>query len=96
VYLLQCFRPQTRDVTAALLAAVAQTYRSLAPVTEELVREAATHIGAHLVAWTPRVPWGTAEETKAVVEIGTRYLLESNRPGAEGWFRECIIADLYR
>ncbi|EIN13841.1 hypothetical protein PUNSTDRAFT_95201 [Punctularia strigosozonata HHB-11173 SS5] len=83
VHLLQRFHPQVKDVAASLLSGITETYSSLIPVNEQLVRDAATHVGAHLVAVTPRVPWGTAEKTGEVVEEGTQWLLKSNPMATE-------------
>jgi hypothetical protein len=59
----------------------------------DVARVAATHMGAHLVAWTPRIPWGSKEQTRAVVMDGLEYILRV--PDCdEAWLRKSLVGGL--
>ncbi|KAK0500653.1 kinase-like domain-containing protein [Armillaria luteobubalina] len=61
--------PTTHDLTYSFL-------RAYSPSRDiSLARYVITHMGAHLIAWTPRIPWGSDEKTKLVVREGVEYLV---------------------
>ncbi|KAK0466335.1 kinase-like domain-containing protein [Desarmillaria tabescens] len=61
-----------------------------------LARYVITHMGAHLVAWTPRIPWGSNEKTKIVVKEGVGYIVgvDSDDEKLDKWFSETPIIAL--
>lgn len=56
--------------------------------TSEIARVARRHVGAHLVAWTPRCPWWTpSERVREVVLEGVSLLVESDH---SHWLYEAV------
>jgi hypothetical protein len=48
------------------------------------------HVGAHLIAWTPRVPWGEMKMTRQAVMEGVEYIMHVVDQDEE-WLRGTII-----
>lgn len=59
----------------------------------EVAHVAATHVGAHLVVLTPRVPWGSMELTKEVVKAGVEHILRVVDKD-EAWLQTSIVGGL--
>ncbi|KAI0784990.1 kinase-like domain-containing protein [Abortiporus biennis] len=60
---------------------------------KELARIASVHLGAHLIAWTPRVPWGGKEKTREVVKEGVKYLIDGYG-GTQEYLEESLFKPL--
>lgn len=59
--------PTTHDLTYSFL-------RAYSPSRDiSLARYVITHMGAHRMAWTPWIPWGSHAKTKLVVREGVEY-----------------------
>ncbi|KAJ7493839.1 kinase-like domain-containing protein [Mycena latifolia] len=86
VHTLQLFKPETVEPANALLEAFLTEYRAhCGTMAPHMANVAAKHMGAHLVTITPRVPWGTPEETAKVVQVGLTHLMEGC---SDRWVRE--------
>ncbi|KAF7436409.1 Carboxy-terminal domain (CTD) phosphatase [Pleurotus ostreatus] len=77
IHTLRRFHPSQSTSAEAIISAFLQTYRRLRDHLDPLVLAGTvvTHVGAHLVAWTPRVEWGGREDTRAVVAEGVELLV---------------------
>ncbi|KAI0066411.1 hypothetical protein BV25DRAFT_1820341 [Artomyces pyxidatus] len=73
------FHPPSGEAAARVLETfLASYFGGLAQLDHaETARVALGHFGAHLVAWTPRVPWDGVEKTRAAVMDGVDFLVES-------------------
>ncbi|KAL1748940.1 hypothetical protein HDZ31DRAFT_28711 [Schizophyllum fasciatum] len=65
--LLCRFHPDSQDATTAAARAFADAYGEKHAFNRHTVL---THFGAHLIAWTPRVPWGDKDATRKAVMDG--------------------------
>ncbi|TCD68090.1 hypothetical protein EIP91_011543 [Steccherinum ochraceum] len=82
MHLLRRFHPHCAESSSAVISAFQKAYASTrGDVPQEVARKAMVHVGAHLVAWTPRIDRGTREKTREVVHEGVEYLLSGS--GAE-------------
>ncbi|KZT40314.1 hypothetical protein SISSUDRAFT_1118377 [Sistotremastrum suecicum HHB10207 ss-3] len=61
------FYPDSRLASRTILDAFVEAYKSKCRVEPTTGWIAAMHMGAHLIAWTPRTGWGNDEETRAAV-----------------------------
>ncbi|KAJ7119959.1 kinase-like domain-containing protein [Mycena crocata] len=86
MHTMTLFKEFTVTPAAALLEAFLTAYRANCGVmAPHLANVAARHMGGHLVTITPRVGWGTPEETVRAVQVGLEYL----RAGcSDRWVRE--------
>ncbi|KAJ7224025.1 kinase-like domain-containing protein [Mycena haematopus] len=85
------FEPHAGTVESAkaLIEAFLVEYRAYCgELKPHFANVAAKHIGAHLVTITPRVGWGTPEETVKAVEVGLEHLMEGC---SDRWVRERSI-----
>ncbi|KAF8186531.1 kinase-like domain-containing protein [Mycena galopus ATCC 62051] len=83
------FKPHAVEAAKALVEAFLTEYRAHCGVmAPHFANVAAKHIGAHLVTITPRVDWGTPEETVKAVEVGLEHLMEGC---SDRWVRERSI-----
>lgn len=73
-------------------AAYAEGY----PVDEMFVRGATTHVGAHLISWTPdpAVAWEPKEKVREVVEEGVEYLIMSKQADFETLRKSTLLSFL--
>jgi 5-methylthioribose kinase len=100
MYSLSVFHPSCHASVDAAVSSFLVAYRDITlqgRIIEEVLFDiawtAATHFGTHLVTWTPRVPWGTKEQTREVVLEGLNYLLRVADRN-EAWLRTSIVRDL--
>jgi thiamine kinase-like enzyme len=93
MHLLRRFSPLCDESVTTTLNAFFEAYRNEFEVGVEIVKDAAVHVGAHLVAWTPRVPWGGKERTRDVVNEGVEYLVEGYT-GTREWLGGSIVGPL--
>ncbi|KAG2338358.1 hypothetical protein BDR05DRAFT_893824 [Suillus weaverae] len=91
--LLQRFYPNRQEETSTVMRSFLLAYRGGSGPDEALARVAIAHVGAHLVAWTPRVRWGDKEDTRQTVTEGVELLIG----GAEGtlaWLEGSLVGSL--
>lgn len=91
--LLQRFYASRQEETSEIIRSFLLAYRGGSGPDEALARVAIAHVGAHLVAWTPRVHWGDKEDTRKAVAEGVELLIE----GAEGtsaWLEGSLVGKL--
>ncbi|KAJ4485688.1 kinase-like domain-containing protein [Lentinula aciculospora] len=69
--LLRRFYPSFKVAGTKMLSAFYGVYSA----EEDIAQMAALHWGAHLIAWTPRVPWGSREETREMVAKGIKLIV---------------------
>jgi hypothetical protein len=93
MHLLRRFSPACDTSATTVLDAFLKTYRDAAGVDAGVAKDAMVHVGAHLVAWTPRVPWGSKERTREVVDEGVGYLVEGYAATQE-WLRGSLVGRL--
>ncbi|KAJ8084631.1 hypothetical protein PM082_003405 [Marasmius tenuissimus] len=80
VDLVRRFHPSNSSASSNMIASFYRAYSSLhEPKDAGLYRTAIVQWGAHLVAWTPRVAWGSPEETRKVVQDGVGIMLDGKR-----------------
>ncbi|KAJ7484924.1 kinase-like domain-containing protein [Mycena galericulata] len=82
------FKPASDTAASAneLIDAFLTAYRAhCGEIKPHMPNVAAKHMGAHLVAITPRAGWGTPGETAKVVEAGVTHLMEGC---SDRWVRE--------
>ena len=76
--LIHEFKPEGREATSSVRDAFLSAYRQVAGGAADLgvARRALTHVGAHFVAWTPRVGWEGKEKVRETVRKGVDLLIE--------------------
>ncbi|KAI6135482.1 kinase-like domain-containing protein [Pisolithus croceorrhizus] len=75
LYLISRFHPRREESATAVMRSFLSAYRrSTNKVDPTLAGVAVSHIGAHLVTWTPRISWGSREQTRKVVQEGVEML----------------------
>ncbi|OCH87464.1 hypothetical protein OBBRIDRAFT_796172 [Obba rivulosa] len=91
--LVQRFSSEGREASKHILTALLRAYRDVRTVGLDVARTALVHVGAHFVAWTPRVQWGDKETVREVVREGVEYLV--NAPEAEEeYVRGSLLGEL--
>ncbi|KAJ8518781.1 hypothetical protein ONZ45_g4216 [Pleurotus djamor] len=95
IHTLRSFNTASESSCSEVLTAFLQSYASSTQSTDpiDLARSTATHIGAHLVAWTPRVDWGGKELTRSVVLQGTELLVRGHA-GSHDFLKDSLVAPL--
>lgn len=94
MHLLRRFSPASDESVSTALSSFFKSYQASFPaVDEELARIAVVHVGAHLVAWTPRVPWGGKERTRQVVLEGVDCLVNGCQE-TRHWLEKSIVGPL--
>jgi 5-methylthioribose kinase len=92
--LLQRFYPSRHEETSTILRSFLLAYRGgNARPDEALARVAIAHVGAHLVAWTPRVRWGDKKDTRNTVAEGVE-LLVGGAEGTLAWLKGSLVGNL--
>ena len=80
IHLIRAFHPSLSGVCSDIIDAFVEGYareRGWATLVEgdpALSRDMLAHQAAHLIAWTPRIPWGDKQTTRAVVLEGYELL----------------------
>ena len=96
LYLIARFHPHREEsaktTIRSFLSAYKQT-RSNTAMDTSTARVALGHIGAHLVAWTPRITWGGRQQTRDVVQEGVE-LLDLSWTGSESSLLDSIVRPL--
>lgn len=93
MHLLRHFSPACEPAASEALGAFLKTYRDTFAMPPGMARLVAEHIGAHIVALAPRIPWGSKELTREVVMEGVDYLVKANM-GDDEWIRSSIVQPL--
>ncbi|KAG1749770.1 kinase-like domain-containing protein [Suillus paluster] len=91
--LLQRFYPSRQKEASTIVRSFLSAYRGGSGPDEALARVAIAHVGAHLVAWTPRVRWGDREETRKTVAEGVE-LLVGGAEGTHAWLGGSLVGHL--
>lgn len=91
--LLQRFYPSRQEETSTIMRSFLLAYRGGSGPDEALARVAIAHVGAHLVAWTPRVYWGDKEDTRKTVAEGVE-LLVGGAEETSAWLEGSIVGNL--
>ncbi|KAJ7114572.1 kinase-like domain-containing protein, partial [Mycena crocata] len=74
MHTMTLFKEHTVGPAAVLIEAFLTEYRAHCGVmAPHLANTAAKHMGGHLITTTPRVGWGTAQETVKAVQVGLEY-----------------------
>ncbi|KAG0701720.1 kinase-like domain-containing protein [Suillus ampliporus] len=90
---LQQFYPSRQEEASTIMRSFLSAYRGGSGPDEALARVAIAHVGAHLVAWTPRVLWGDREETRKMVSEGVE-LLVGGAEGTHAWLEGSLVGKL--
>ncbi|KAF8846164.1 hypothetical protein BDN67DRAFT_960854 [Paxillus ammoniavirescens] len=95
IHLLSEFHPARKESGDAVIESFLKAYKESVGTQKdvELARVAVSHIGAHLVAWTPRISWGGKEKTREMVVEGVE-LLVLGEEGSESSIGTSIVAPL--
>ena len=96
VYTLSEFHPAREESARAIIGSFLGAYKERRGMGEdiELAKTVVGHIGAHLVAWTPRVDsWSGRQKTREVVEKGVDMLILGEE-GTELSLRTSIVGPL--
>ncbi|KAI9570381.1 kinase-like domain-containing protein [Boletus coccyginus] len=96
LYILSEFHPTREESTQAIIGSFLGAYKERRGTGEdiELARTVVGHIGAHMVAWTPRTDsWSGRQKTREVVEKGVDMLILGEE-GTELSLRTSIIGPL--
>ncbi|KAF8591948.1 hypothetical protein K439DRAFT_1325854 [Ramaria rubella] len=99
MYSLRNFHPSSLGSVDVVVSSFLTAYRDIAfgegsaakPL--EVAWDAATHFGTHLVTWTPRVPWGSKQQTREVALEGLKYILHATDKD-DTWLQTSIVGDL--
>lgn len=87
------FRPEGREGASSVRDAFLSAYRQTAGADLGLARRALTHIGAHFVAWTPRVGWEGEDKVRETVRKGVDLLVEGP-DGTEEYVKSSLLGHL--
>ncbi|KAG1757815.1 kinase-like domain-containing protein [Suillus lakei] len=91
--LLERFYPSRQEEASTIMRSFLLAYRGGNGPDEALARVAIAHIGAHLVAWTPRTRWGDKEDTRKAVAEGVE-LLVGGAEGTLAWLEGSLVGNL--
>jgi 5-methylthioribose kinase len=91
--LLERFYPSRREEASTIMRTFLSAYKGGSGSDEALARVAVAHVGAHLVAWTPRIRWGDREETRGTVAEGVE-LLTGGDEGTRAWLESSLVGNL--
>ncbi|KAF9469683.1 kinase-like domain-containing protein [Collybia nuda] len=91
--LLRRFHPECAESAGKTISTFLGTYSELCRPDISFARRAITHWGVHLVAWVPRIPWGSKEDTRKTVEEGVSLLVEGYT-GSDEWVKSSFVKDL--
>ncbi|EGN91815.1 hypothetical protein SERLA73DRAFT_191958 [Serpula lacrymans var. lacrymans S7.3] len=93
LYLLQRCYAHSAEPAAWVLKSFLEVYRRRCAVDVTTAQTAIVHVGAHLVAWTPRIAWGNKEKTRELVEEGIELLVAGSKSD-EAWLGTSLIRPL--
>ena len=89
------FKSDGRNAALSVRDTFLSAYRQAAGEAVDLgvARRALTHVGAHFVAWTPRVGWEGKEKVRETVRKGVDLLVEGPE-GTEEYVKNSILCRL--
>ena len=95
LYLIARFHPHREESAKTTIRSFLSAYKQTQSTAmgTSTARVALGHIGAHLVAWTPRITWGGRQETRDVVQEGVE-LLDVSWTGSESSLLDSIVRPL--
>ena len=93
LHLIARFHPHREESAKATIRSLLSAYRQSRKMDPVTARVALGHVGAHLVALTPRVRWGGRERTREVVQEGVE-LLNLSWTGSESSLLDSIVGPL--
>lgn len=94
MHLLRCFNQSCYKSASTVIDSTLKSYQGVRGGDAGVARAVLIHVGAHLVAWTPRIPsWEGAEKVREVVLSGVRNLVDGYRGSEEG-IRMSIVGAL--
>ncbi|KAI0073712.1 hypothetical protein K474DRAFT_1666285 [Panus rudis PR-1116 ss-1] len=88
----ECGEPATK-ITEAFLEAYHKEREGVDGKWSAFARYALSHIGAHLIVWTPIIDWGGKERTREVVLEGVKFF-EDGYTGSEESVRTSVVGRL--
>jgi hypothetical protein len=91
--LLRRFHPEYEQSAGKMISTFLETYSGICRPDISFARITVVHWGAHLVAWTPRIPGGDKEKTRETVQDGVSLLTEGYS-GPDEWVRSSYVKDL--
>jgi len=91
--LVRRFYPEIAQIVGVGLEAFLHAYRGGVDRDLELAKVAAIHVGTHLAVWTPRVPWGDKETTRATVIDGLKHVVGGSEEFGD-WLSQSIVGAL--
>lgn len=101
MHTLRTFHPTSKTSVGAVISSFIDAYRDATlqhnPSTDlvDMAWVAASRLGTHLISCTPRVPWGSKEQTREVVLEGVEYLQRVSVKD-EAWLKTSIVGGLLR
>ncbi|EMD41880.1 hypothetical protein CERSUDRAFT_110439 [Gelatoporia subvermispora B] len=90
---VQRFSSNGKDASIQVRDSFLSAYRETRAVGVDVVKAALIHVGAHLVTWTPRVPWGGKETVREVVLEGLGYLVNAQN-AEEEYLKQSLVGKL--
>lgn len=90
------FKPEGKEAASSVRDAFLSAYRQTAGVEGGnlgVARRALTHIGAHFVAWTPRVGWEGKDKVRETVRKGVDLLVEGPE-GTEEYVKSSLLGHI--
>ena len=77
LHLLSLFHPSCKESALGTMRSFLVSYLGRKMDSKSLMQTATGHMGAHLIAWTPRNAWGSKEQTREAVEEGVKMIITS-------------------
>jgi aminoglycoside phosphotransferase (APT) family kinase protein len=90
LHLLRKFRPACSGAVEAIARQLQQAYtklRGCEQIEKDMGATILRHVGAHLVAWGPRVEWGAKETVQEVVKEGVHLLVDRYE---DSWLKDIV------
>ncbi|KAJ7292780.1 kinase-like domain-containing protein [Mycena rebaudengoi] len=91
---VQMCYPQYAPSASRTIDALLSTYMRGQEHDSAAARDALIHCGAHLIVWTPRVPWADEKVTKEVVRVGVEFVLQGftgNPSLKDSWVAPMVV-----
>ena len=95
LHIIARFHPHRAESAQTTLKSFLSAYRQNREISPAIARVTVGHIGAHLVAWTPRVTLSSRERTREAVLEGVE-LLDLGWTGSESSLLDSIVGPLFQ
>lgn len=79
----------------ALLPAFLSGYKQARELKDDFIKRVAVHMGVHLAFWPTVVHWGSSEETKEVVVMGSEIMRAIGEDDWKTLLKTSVIGDLF-